>query len=186
MKNSENHVVQLVFDAFIHFFENCSSKLSPLYPYDSTKIKVILIYGKDFRRLLLPSGLLDIVLIGKHWFLFMWFVLSTLGLYSIRLVIGSKRNNIHSSAWSMFIVWISGGKLHYTHRIESFFLVIMLFAVFFVKAFGVGNFKSNIVIQESSGIVTFQELAKTRDIPVYLNHVFQDKTDTVLKLLGSV
>lgn len=187
LKRNEHHVVQLVFDSFYHFYLNDSSKLSPLYPYDSTKIVVILFYGNDFLRLLVTPALLDIISIGEHWLLFVWFALSILATYLIRSIIGiQKINFFYSSVWNMIIVWIGGGNLQYNHKFENIFLAIMLFATFFIRSFGVGNFNSNIVSQGSNVIDTFQELAKTKDLPVYLSHVLQDKKDTVLKLLGSV
>lgn len=176
-----------MFDSFHYFYKNDSSQLLALYPYDSIKIKVILFYGSDFRRILVPPGLFDLISIGKHWFLFVWFVLSIFALHLIRSTVASRGVGISSSMWSMYIVWIGGGNLlQCKHRMEKFFLTMMFFAAFFVKAFGVGNFNSNIVMQGSGGIHTFDELAKLLDRPIFLNHIFYDKKDTVLKLLGSV
>lgn len=84
----------------------------------------------------------------------------------------------------MYVVWIGGGNLQYKHGTEKFFLTMMFFGAFFVKALGVGNLKSNIVLQDSSGIKTFHELAKIVERPIFLNHVFHDNDDTVVKLLG--
>ncbi len=183
---SQHNSVQLVFDSFYHFYKNDSDHLTPLYSYGSTKIKVILFYGSDLKRVIGPPGLLDIVTITKHWFLFVWFALSIFTLHLIRSTTSRGRITVYSSTWSMFIVWIGGGNLRCTHGIERFFLTIMFFGVFFVKAFGVGNFNTNIVLQGANGVDTFLELAKLSKRPIYLNHVFHDKKDIVLKLLGSV
>lgn len=186
IQKNDHRVIRLVFDSFYHYYQNDSSHLSPLHSYDSTKIKVILFYGNDVRRVVVPPGLLDIISIGKHWFLFVWFALSTLALHLIRSTVGNQRIDSSSSTWSMLIVWIGGGNVQYERRFENVFIAMMFFAAFFVKAFGVGNFKSNMVVQGSSGVNTFHELAKMKDRPVFLNHIFHDKKDTVLNLLGLV
>lgn len=186
IQRNEHRVIQITFDTFYHYLKKEKIQLSPLYPYDSTKIKLILFYGNDLRRVVVPPSFIDLASILKNWFLFVVFAFSILVLHLIRRIVSDQRIDIFSSTWIMYIIWIDGGDFQYNNKIEKFFISIMFFGAFFVKAFGIGSFNSDVVMQDSSGIDTFQKLAKIEDTPIFLNHVFQDRQEAVVKLLRSV
>lgn len=137
-----------------------NSKIYKLYPYHSTEVIVVFVYGMDFKRerdiFLVPNSIL---LVTSLVVLFM--TLSSMTLFVARRKLNLHGNSITTSIMDCLIPFIGGGNLQMEHRFEKWFFGIMLIGGFFIISVFGGDLVDTVVKIHSSKIETFENLAST-------------------------
>lgn len=148
----------------VGFFRERNLERNPrvydLYPYHSTEVIVIFVYGTDFRRerdiFLVPNSIL---LVTSLIVLFM--TMSSLTLYVARRKLNLRGNSVTISIMDCLIPFIGGGNLQMEHRFERWFFGIMLIGGFFIIAVFGGDLVDTVIKIHSSKIETYEHLAAT-------------------------
>lgn len=136
-----------------------------LYPYKTIELKILFIYGSNFKRekniFFVPPS----VQIAAALVLLFIFV-SALTLYTLRRKLRVLSNDFFSAVVDCWIPFIGGGNLRMDHRLERLFFGILLFGSFFIMCVFSGDLFDCVVSFLNAKVNTFEKLARINP-PIY-------------------
>lgn len=161
-----------------------ADKLIPLYPFQSTNIKLVFFYGKDFKRQRITTFLDNFWPLFFNWFNF-FIVLFAIFLCAIRRVVKLRRDGFISSFIDVLITFIGGGDLHINdHRLEKWFFGVVYVASIFLNAIGLESTLFLSYVDSDHRIDTFDKLRHINP-PFAISTTLGDR-DIVEKMLRYV
>lgn len=138
-----------------------------MYPHYAVELKVLFVYGADYKREMNIFFVPQSVRIAAALFLSFIFVAATV-LYVIRRKLECLKNDFPSAVIDCWIPFIGGGNLRMEHRLERLFFAILLFGAFFIMSVFSGDLLDCVVRVLNTKISTFSELADINP-PIYSN-----------------
>lgn len=130
-----------------------------MYPYNTNELKVLFIYGSNFKREMNIFFVPPSVRIAAALVLSFIFV-AAITLYTIRRKLRVLSNDLFSAVVDCWIPFIGGGNLRMDHRLERLFFGILLFGSFFIMCVFSGDLFDCVVSFLNSKINTFEKLAE--------------------------
>lgn len=136
-----------------------------VYPHDTSELKVLFVYGTNFRREM------NIFYVPSHVRIAAALVLSfifmaAIALYIIRQKLRMVNYDFFSAVGDCWIPFIGGGNLRMEHRLERFFFAILLFGAFFIISVFSGDLLDCVVTFLNAKVNTFEKLAEINP-PIY-------------------
>ena len=152
-----------------------------VYPYMTTELRVIFVYGTDFRRemniFLIPRA---VQIAGAMILTFIF--AASITLYFIRRKLRLPRRDFMSALMDCWIPFIGGGNLQMHHRLEKWFFAILLFSAFFIMAVFSGDLIDCVVRVLHAKVSTFAELAEINP-PIYSANELHSHGNLILEKL---
>lgn len=130
-----------------------------MYPHYAVELKVLFVYGADYKREMNIFFVPQSVRIAAALFLSFIFVAATV-LYVIRRKLECLKNDFLSAVIDCWIPFIGGGNLRMEHRLERLIFVILLFGAFFIMSVFSGDLIDCVVSVLNAKISTFTQLAE--------------------------
>lgn len=159
-----------------------NSHIYKLYPYHSSKVIVVFVYGTDFKRerdiFLVPKSILLVTIL-----IILFMTLCSMTLFIARRKFNLPGNNITISIMDCLIPFIGGGNLQMEHRFERWFFGIMLIGGFFIIAVFGGDLVDTVVQIHSSKVKTYEDLAATNVTNICLQYGLIWHRETFFKML---
>lgn len=154
---------------------------TPLYPYHSTKLKVMLVYGvnmkrekyKNTQKLNSSSSLTASILINLNG------ILSAALLCFIRRRNRLRRDGFISSMIDVHIAFVGGGNLRVHDKYERWLIGILLIGNFILAAFWYDAVLYPMCYTQNRSIKTFDELSKMNP-PIFISASLM-KYDRIIK-----
>lgn len=180
LNQSETRVVKIFFDSHsVQLGVTNRSKHIALYPLSDRTVKALFIYGDDYQRRI--ASPVDIIL--NYWFIPLWFSLTAIILHFIRLKFRIQENSISSSILMMITIFFGGGTIRVRHKLERYFIVILLFGMFFLQSLWVGDFLSKISSSRyMNSVDTIKKLSKL-NTPIYFANILGHEKEHVVDIL---
>lgn len=181
VKLNDDHAYALHFSSPILPTEvDEGNKMYPLYPYQSTQLAVIFVYGIDYERQtnvwFIPKST-QIVFISVVLFV----SLAAIILSFIRRKGELRGDGLITSHIDSMVVFTAGGNLRMHHNWERWFFGIMLIGAFFIVSIFTGDLLS-CVYRTASKIGHFEQLAET-NAPFYIHPIFTIQADLICGML---
>lgn len=151
-----------------------------LYPYHSTEICVLFVYGTDYKRQA-NNSILKKLKPFVHWKSLI-FVFAIIALCFLRRMLKLRRDGLISAYIDIGIVVGGGGNLRIDNKIERMFFAIMFVAFFFLTALWLETTLYPSFLIPHRTIDTFNELAEV-NTPVYISIKLKDKEQLVIGML---
>lgn len=141
-------------------------KISRLvYPNSVNELKVLFIYGTNFKREMNIFYIPPAVQIAAALVLSFIFV-AAITLFMIRRKLRVLSNDLFSAITDCWIPFIGGGSLRMEHRLERLFFAILLFGAFFIMSVLSGDLFDCVVSVLNAKVNTFEKLAQINP-PIY-------------------
>lgn len=158
-----HHSYGLHFKAESTYFTQ--SKVNFLYPYESLKLRLIFVYGKDYKSEVDIFRMPAVVVI--QLVLIVLFIISAaVALRWIRKRFKLPRDDIWCPFIDCVIPFIGGGNLRMHHKWERMFFAIMLFGAFFIISVFLGDLLDNVLYIFDQRVTTLKRLLEVKP-PVY-------------------
>lgn len=153
----------------------------PLYPFDSTELGIIFVYGEDFRRetniMFFPASIrIQATVIVS------FIVLSAYILRKIRQECKLRGSSFVSTFMDILIAFISGGNLGMQHKLERIFFGILLIGAFFIMSIFGGDLLDCVYNTLNQKIEKFEQLVELNP-PIYFNPSLTTYKDLVFEML---
>lgn len=155
-KNSISLHVE-VFSALM--FEDTYNYGAAAFPYHSSTLRAIFVYGSDYKRetdLFTISNSVKVVAA----LIVSLLTISIITLHAIRSRFGLPGNGVVSIAIDSLNPFIGGGNLQMEHRFERWFFGILLVGAFFIVSVFGGDFVDSVVKILISKVETFDDVSK--------------------------
>lgn len=159
MNSKANQPKVIHFDLPSLVSEDGEKSQTALYPYRSTKLIVLFVYGTDFKRQK-QHILLSDNLIFYHYLCVVGFILSAMVLCFLRRRNRLRRDGLFSSVIDINIAYFGGGTLRSHHQLERFFLGIFLISGFFWTAVCFDAVLYPYFLVQDEKVKTFADLIK--------------------------
>lgn len=182
MKRNATPIVELLFSRFTSSIGKIKeSQLIPLYPYRNRVVVVSFLYGDDYQLEIGSPSILRIM--AEYWFIPIWFVLTTISLHLIRSKIGIGNNELSSTIMDMIIIFFGGGTIKFRHKIERYFLGMLLIGTFFIQAIWVSDFLSKVsTLRGINRVNTFEKIANLKS-PIYFGLSLAGEKELIIESL---
>lgn len=171
----------LHFDSSLLSEKNIASEIYSLYPYKSTELKAVFVYGTDYSRamnlnIIAPSTRTAAGVI----LLFIWFAAITLCV--IRQKLGLSRAGFITSFIDCLIPFIGGGNIRVRHKFEGWFFGVLIFSAFLIMSVLGGDLVDSVIQIINSKISKFEQLAETNST-VYINQPLKLHSENIHSML---
>lgn len=158
-----------------------TTRIYPLYPFNSIELSVMFVYGKDFERtddqLVIPDSL-KLVSILVSGFI----SLAVIILFIIRKKFNLRRSGASSTLIDCMIAFINGGNLQMRHKFERWFFGILIFGAFFMTALLTGDILDCIYQNRSHKISKFDEISHSK-FPIFVSLHFKIHEELIQEML---
>lgn len=161
--------------------EDGEKSQTALYPYRSTKLIVLFVYGTDFKRQK-QHILLNENVKYYNFLCAIGFALSAMVLCFLRRRNQLRRDGLISSAIDVHVSYFGGGSLRSYHQLERFFLGIFLISGFFWTAVCFDAEMYSYFLVHDEKVKTFGDLAKI-DPPIFSGFRLKENADVVFDRL---
>lgn len=172
----------LYLDAYLTTIETEDKSITyPLYPFDSTKLKILFVYGTEYQRQLnlfsVPKSkqALSILII-------LFLLLALIVLCLIRMRLKLPRSGFISTSIDMIIAFIGGGNLQMRNKFDRWFFAIMLVGAFFLNSIFTGDLLDSVYQLQNQKIETFEKLASINS-PIYAHPTLSPYSDEIHAML---
>lgn len=156
---------------------NRTDHILSLYPFYSSKIVVILVYGDDVRR---ESNLVW-QKISRSFLFGSLFMASSIGLYVIRRKMKLNRNHFATASFDMLKIYLGYGDISGQHALENIFITATVVMNFFLISINIGYYTSSLTVAPKR-VDTFEKLAKLK-VPVYWSNILGHSTESAKAML---
>lgn len=153
----------------------------PLYPYQSSELVVLFIYGTDYQRQTNNNLFGKLQLILLNWTTF-FMILSAIVLCFIRRLSKLRRDGFISVLIDICVIFIGGGRLRMDHKLERWLFVIVSIGALFLNSFTLTSILFPSYLQPQRSIETFQQLAEIKP-PFHIGRAFSRDEPIILEML---
>lgn len=177
----------LHFDSLLFF--NRMIKAQPLYPYRSTELYLLFVYGTDFRRHMSSSS--NPTAFRKvSGIIVLFSTLVAINLCIARRRLNLVRSGLISSFIDTLVAFMGGGNLRMQHKFERWFFTVLMVGAFFMTALWTGELLSLAYHITDQKVNTFEQLIKINttiyngDRETNINDIVHEMLKFVLILFG--
>lgn len=136
-----------------------------VYPYSTTELKVLFIYGTNYKRELNIFYVPPHVQVATALVLSFIFI-AAIVLYIMRRKLRMANCDFFSALGDCWIPFIGGGNLRTVHRLERVFFAVLLFGAFFILSVYSGDLFDCVVTFLNAKVNTFTKLSEINP-PIY-------------------
>lgn len=152
-----------------------------LYPYQSDELKVVFVYGTNFKRQRYQIVLTEL---GKETFYLvsMFMLLSAALVCFVRRKLRLRRDGLSSALLDVQIAFFAGGNLRMRNKFERWIFEILLIASFFLMIFWLDAVLFPSFLIQDKSIKTFDQLAET-NAPIFIFKFLQADADLIAEMM---
>lgn len=156
--------------------------MTSLYPYQTTKIRAIFVYGSDFSRQQIFYDL------GNEWLQHYWIITVFVYAVAIILYILRRRANIDTNFSINFLdahsIFYGGGNIRALHKLERICFAIAMIGSFFLTSIMLASYSMHTITgQRFEKIDSFSKLNR-RDVPFLISLVLEEFKEDIAKIFG--
>lgn len=141
----------------------------------------IFVYGHDYNRRKAFASPSTFIL--DFWYVPLWFILTTVALHLFRIKYKISGKTFSSSILDMIVVSFGTGTIRYGHRIERYFIIVLLFGMFFLQSLWISDFLSKMSsLRYVNRVRTFTKV-KRLHTPIYFANILGDETENVTQII---
>lgn len=181
MKENRPNVLNLDLNAIVP--DKNDENFATLYPYHSTEMSILFVYGNDHKRHT-TNFVLNELKPFFHWHELI-LLFTAIVLCFLRRTLRLRRDGFISAFIDMNVVITGGGNLRVHHRIERIFFAFMFVAYFFMTAIWLETTLYPSFLIPHQTVDTFDELAEI-NAPIYISDVFVDNEQIIIEMLKLV
>lgn len=138
-----------------------------LYPYRVVDMKVMFMYGKDYKRDRDVFTVSASILVQAA-LLILFMICSAFALLYIRRKYQLPPNDVSSAFLDILILFIGGGSIRMDHKYERWFFGILLFGAFLIVTVFAGDLLDSFVAVKNKKVTTFEQLAEI-NAPIHID-----------------
>lgn len=180
VKSERMRTKNIHFDTYLLPYVD-KTMIHPLYPYDSSDLLIMFVYGPDFERHMIESTASASMRTMTISIVIYWTLIAII-LCAARKKLQLPRNGLISSFIDTMIAFISGGNLLLKYKFEKWFFTVLVIGAFFINALWTGDLLSLAISVPDQKVSTFEQLAEI-DPPIFLFYKRKDLSDTTYAML---
>lgn len=150
-------------------------------PQILVELVVLFIYGVDYQRqsnnnqTLLKFGIFVV-----NWITLI-IILAATALFLIRRLVRLRRDGVISTLIDVMVIFIGGGHLRFSHKMERWIFAIMSISAIFINTLFLDGLLFPSYLHQQRNVDTFEKLAEI-NAPVYLGSVLRRYEPTIREM----